>query len=55
MAKLYEYQSKKLLRESGIRIPEGGIAGTPEEAREIAAALGRPVVMVVVQVFMSYR
>jgi len=45
MAKLYEYQSKKLLREAGIRIPEGGVAGTPEEAREIAAALGRPVVI----------
>jgi succinyl-CoA synthetase beta subunit len=45
MAKLYEYQGKKLLREAGIRIPEGGLAGTPEEAREIAAALGRPVVI----------
>lgn len=45
MAKLYEYQGKKLLREAGIRIPEGGLASTPEEAREIAAALGRPVVI----------
>jgi succinyl-CoA synthetase beta subunit len=45
MAKLYEYQSKKLLRDAGIRIPEGGIAGTPAEVREIAAVLGRSVVI----------
>ncbi|MCX6560491.1 MAG: acetate--CoA ligase family protein [Candidatus Aminicenantes bacterium] len=45
MAKLYEYQSKKLLKDAGIRIPEGGIAGTPREARDIAEALGRPVVL----------
>ncbi len=45
MAKLYEYQSKKLLKDAGIRIPEGGVASTPEEARDIAEALGRPVVL----------
>ncbi|MDD8025495.1 MAG: acetate--CoA ligase family protein [Acidobacteriota bacterium] len=45
MAKLYEYQSKKLLHDAGIRIPQGGLAGTPEEARELAEALGKPVVL----------
>lgn len=45
MAKLYEYQSKKILKDAGIRIPEGGTATTPEEARDIAKALGRPVVL----------
>ena len=45
MARLYEYQSKELLKKAGIRIPEGGPAATPEEARAIAEGLNRPVVI----------
>lgn len=45
MARLYEYQSKKLLQQGGIRIPEGGAAASPEEARRIARELRRPVVL----------
>lgn len=45
MARLYEYQSKKLLREGGIRIPEGDVAVSPEEVRRVAQRLGRPVVV----------
>ena len=39
MPKLYEYQGKRLLRDSGIPIPEGDVASTPKEARRIAEKL----------------
>ena len=45
MARLYEYQSKRLLKEGGIRVPEGEVASTPAEAGEIARKIGRPVVL----------
>lgn len=45
MARLYEYQSKKLLKEGGIRIPDGDIASSPAEVREIAQRIGKPVVL----------
>jgi len=45
MARLFEYQSKKLLKEAGIPVPEGEVATTPEEARRAAERLGRPVVV----------
>ncbi len=54
MARLYEYQSKKLLKEGGIRIPEGDVASTPSEAREIAERVGKPVVLKI-QVWMTER
>jgi len=41
--KLHEYQGKKLLRESGIPVPEGEVAATPEEVRKIIGRLGKPV------------
>ena len=45
MARLYEYQSKRLLKEAGIRVPEGEVAFTPEEVRGIAFRMGKPVVL----------
>lgn len=54
MARLYEYQSKKLLKEGGIRIPEGSVASTPEEAYEIAQRIGKPVVLKI-QVWLTGR
>ncbi len=45
MARLYEYQSKLLLKEAGIRIPKGGVASSPQEVRSIAEELGKPVVI----------
>ena len=45
MARLYEYQSKKLLREGGVRVPAGDVAFSPAEARAIAERIGRPVVL----------
>lgn len=54
MARLFEYQSKRLLQEAGIPVPEGEAASTPEEARRIAERLGRPVV-VKIQVWVTGR
>ena len=54
MARLFEYQSKKLLKEGGILVPEGEAASTPEEARRIAEKIGRPVVLKI-QVWVTGR
>ena len=54
MARLFEYQSKKLLKTAGIRVPEGGLAFTPEEARQIAFRIGKPVVLKI-QVWLTGR
>lgn len=54
MARLYEYQSKKLLKEGGVRVPEGSVAFLPEEARAIAERIGKPVVLKI-QVWLTGR
>ena len=38
--KLHEYQAKALLASYGVPVPQGEAAGTPDEAKEIAARLG---------------
>jgi succinyl-CoA synthetase beta subunit len=43
--KLHEYQSKLLFAQRGIPIPKGRVASTAEQARDIAAELGGPVVI----------
>ncbi len=43
--KLHEYQSKRLFARYGIPIPDGDVATTPAEARQIAKRLGGPVVV----------
>ncbi len=45
MARLHEYQGKELLRQAKIAVPEGGPASRPEQAAEIAARIGGPVVI----------
>jgi len=45
MARLHEYQGKKLLQQSKIAVPQGGVAATPEEAHAIAEEIGRPVIV----------
>jgi succinyl-CoA synthetase beta subunit len=45
MPKLLEYQGKRLLSKEGITVPEGDTASTPEEVRQIAENLGKPVVI----------
>lgn len=54
MARLYEFQSKRILKEGGIRIPEGDVASTPEEAAAIAEKIGKPVVLKI-QVWVTGR
>lgn len=43
--KLHEYQSKQLFVREGIPIPQGRLASTPIEAKQIAEELGLPVVL----------
>lgn len=43
--KLHEYQSKRIFAEYNVPIPQGDIATTPAEAREIAKRLDSPVVI----------
>lgn len=43
--KLHEYQSKRLFEKQGVPIPSGGVASTPQEAREIAKELGGRVIV----------
>ena len=45
MARLHEYQGKALLAQKGIPVPRGRAASTPDEARQIAAEIGEPVVI----------
>jgi succinyl-CoA synthetase beta subunit len=43
--KLHEYQSKRIFAEYGVPIPQGDVATSPEQARQIAARLGKQVVV----------
>jgi succinyl-CoA synthetase beta subunit len=43
--KLQEHQSKRTFAQYGVPVPEGGVATTSQEAREIAERLGKPVVV----------
>ncbi|HZJ02962.1 MAG TPA: ATP-grasp domain-containing protein, partial [Thermoleophilia bacterium] len=43
MARLLEYQGKRWLEKAGLPVPRGREASTPEEARQVAEELGKPV------------
>jgi len=43
--RVHEYQAKKILSDSGVPVPQGAVAETPEGAREICHQLGKPVVI----------
>ena len=43
--KIHEYQAKGLLKQYKVPVPEGQVASTPAEVREIAKTLGRKVVI----------
>jgi succinyl-CoA synthetase beta subunit len=43
--KLHEYQSKRIFAQYGVPIPQGDVATTPEQVRQIAARLGKRVVI----------
>ncbi len=42
---LHEYQAREILKRSGVPVPDGEVAATPEAARAIAARLGGAVVV----------
>jgi len=54
LARLYEYQSKSLLKDGGIRVPEGRVAFSAAEARAVAEKIGKPVVLKI-QVWLTGR
>lgn len=54
MARLIEYQGKKLFKENGIHIPKGSLAESPDEARRIAEELGGSVA-IKAQILMGKR
>ena len=43
--RLHEYEAEEIFSKYGINIPQGGLAKTPEEAKQIAANIGVPVVL----------
>jgi len=43
--KIHEYQAKEIFRKFKVAVPDGRVAGSPEEARQIAAELGGTVVI----------
>lgn len=38
--RFYEFEAKKLLAKQGVRLPAGGTAKTPGEARKLASEVG---------------
>ena len=45
MPRVFEDRAKALLRDAGVRVPQGRSVGTPEEAAEAARAVGGPVMV----------
>jgi succinyl-CoA synthetase beta subunit len=45
LARLFEYQAKKLLASKKIPIPQGIVCKTPDEAKKAAEEIGKPVVV----------
>lgn len=43
--KIHEYQAKQILKKYGVQIPEGDVAETPAQAREIAGRVGPKIVL----------
>ena len=43
--KIHEYQAKEIFRKFGVPVPNGGVAETPAQAREVAEELGGSVVV----------
>lgn len=52
---IHEYQAKAVLASYGVVVPHGNVAFTPEEAVEVAQALGTPVVVVKAQIHAGGR
>jgi succinyl-CoA synthetase beta subunit len=52
---IHEYQAKSLLRTFGVSVPQGGIAFTSQEAKEVAETLKGPVWVVKAQIHAGGR
>ncbi|MGB8656359.1 MAG: ADP-forming succinate--CoA ligase subunit beta [Candidatus Zixiibacteriota bacterium] len=52
--KIHEYQAKQIFARYGLPVPAGEIANTPQEAKEIAERIGKPV-MIKAQVHVGGR
>ncbi|HEX7057676.1 MAG TPA: ADP-forming succinate--CoA ligase subunit beta [Bacilli bacterium] len=52
---IHEYQAKAVLRQYGVKVPEGKVAFSVDEAVEAAKALGTPVVVVKAQIHAGGR
>lgn len=53
--KIHEFQAKEIFKSYGIPVPKGGVAQTPEEARERAKEIGKRPVMVKAQIHAGGR
>ena len=53
--KIHEYQAKELFRKFGVPVPNGKLAKTPEEAKQIAEWLGKMPVVVKAQIHAGGR
>jgi len=43
--KLFEFEAKKIFKEYGLLVPDGGVASNADEAEAIAREIGKPVVL----------
>jgi succinyl-CoA synthetase beta subunit len=53
--KIHEYQGKELLKRFNVPVPAGGVAETPEEAREVAQTIGQGPFVVKAQIHAGGR
>ncbi len=53
--KIHEYQAKEILRKFKVAVPDGRVAFTPEEARQVAEELGGGTVVVKAQIHAGGR
>ncbi len=53
--KIHEYQAKSLLRKHNVPVPEGGLAFSPDGAREVARQIGRAPYVVKAQIHAGGR
>ena len=53
--KIHEYQGKEILRKFGVAVPEGKVAHTPDDAKQIAQELGGGTVVVKAQIHAGGR
>ncbi|MBA4018050.1 MAG: ADP-forming succinate--CoA ligase subunit beta [Pirellula sp.] len=53
--KIHEYQGKEIFRRSGVAVPQGFVANTPQEAAEAFKKLGGPIAVVKSQIHAGGR